>query len=127
MNHHSPPTSLVNIAVSKMDALSRQGNQNWLTNVRKIRESLSIPDLPSQWSSNSVSNRITKTIHSQFDVFYLNQINKQVVSEDDLDHNKLRFYKSFRGSFTQEPYLDLVHNRNQRSWLTRLRISAHQL
>ena len=33
----------------------------------------------------------------------------------------------FKVSFTKEPYLELVHNRNQRSWLTRIRISSHHL
>ena len=46
---------------------------------------------------------------------------------DDQDHNKLRIYRTFKSSFTAEPYLSCVRNRNQRSSLTRLRISAHCL
>ena len=40
------------------------------------------------------------------------------------DHNKLHFYRTFKGSFTKEPYISAINNRNQRCWLTRLRISA---
>ena len=43
------------------------------------------------------------------------------------DHNKLRFYRKFKGSFTCEPYIDMVQNRNQRHFLSRFRTSSHQL
>merc|ERR1712105_27082 len=46
---------------------------------------------------------------------------------DNFDHNKLRVYKSLKSSFTLEPYIEKVRNRNQRSSLTRLRISPHGL
>ena len=49
------------------------------------------------------------------------------IGQDGLDHNKLRLYKTFKGSFKQEPYLSIVNNRNQRAWLSRYRISAHIL
>ena len=41
--------------------------------------------------------------------------------------NKLRLYKTIKGSFKIEPYIDFIRNRNQRCSLTRLRISAHSL
>ena len=41
--------------------------------------------------------------------------------------DKLRLYKTFKGSFSEEPYLSLVPNRNQRAALTILRVSAHHL
>ena len=44
-----------------------------------------------------------------------------------MSHNKLRFYCQLKSSFEREPYIDSVRNRNQRSWLTRVRISAHNL
>ena len=46
---------------------------------------------------------------------------------DNLDHNKLRVYRQFKASFSREPYIEHVRNRNQRSSLTRLRVSAHSL
>ena len=44
-----------------------------------------------------------------------------------MDHNKLRVYRQFKGSFSAEPYVDLVRNRNQRHFLTRFRVSSHNL
>ena len=44
-----------------------------------------------------------------------------------MNHNKLRVYSTLKGSFRREPYIDLVQSRNQRSWLSRLRCSAHHL
>ena len=43
---------------------------------------------------------------------------------DGIDHNKLRFYKTIKGSFTQKPYITNIHNKTQRAWLTRYRVSA---
>jgi hypothetical protein len=67
-------------------------------------------------------------MQSIFDRFYLDQINVFKSSKDDeLNHNKLRMYATLKGSFKREPYIDLVQSRNQRSWLSRLRCSAHHL
>ena len=67
-------------------------------------------------------------MQSIFDRFYLDQINIfKPSNNDDLNHNKLRMYATMKGSFKREPYFDLVQSRNQRSWLTRLRCSAHHL
>ena len=51
----------------------------------------------------------------------------KTTGSDSTDHNKLRTYKLLKSSFTSEPYITLVRNRNQRSNLTRLRVSAHNL
>ena len=45
-------------------------------------------------------------------------------SSDELDHNKLRFYKTLKCSFIQEPYITNILNKTQRAWLTRYRVSA---
>ena len=72
--------------------------------------------------------KISMVLRSKFDAFWIKKINEiQKNKSDNLDHNKLRIYKQFKSSFTREPYLDYVRNRNQRSSLTRLRISTHQL
>ena len=68
-----------------------------------------------------------RKINSKFDRFFLDEVNKVNIGPDGLDHNKLRLYKTFKGSFRQEPYLSIVKNRNQRAWLSRYRISAHNL
>ena len=59
-----------------------------------------------------------------FDRFWLDQINARKLGNDGLDHNKLRFYKTLKGSFTQEPYITNIQNKSQRAWLTRYRVSA---
>ena len=41
--------------------------------------------------------------------------------------NKLRFYSTLKASFSREPYFDIANSRSQRSFLTRLRCSAHNL
>ena len=64
---------------------------------------------------------------SSFDRFWLDQINLVKVGNDNIDHNKLRFYKTIKSFFKPEPYIEFVNNRNQRSSLTRLRTSAHSL
>ena len=46
------------------------------------------------------------------------------MGNDGIDHNKLRFYKTLKGSFTQEPYITNIKNKSQRAWLTRYRVSA---
>ena len=43
------------------------------------------------------------------------------------NHNKLRTYSKVKFGFSRETYLNLVRNRNQRSWLSRLRTSSHNL
>ena len=59
-----------------------------------------------------------------FDRFWLDQINARKLGDDGLDHNKLRFYKTLKGSFTEEPYITDIKNKSQRAWLTRYRVSA---
>ena len=36
-------------------------------------------------------------------------------------------YRLFKSSFTKEPYIDLERNRNQRAFITRLKIGSHLL
>ena len=56
--------------------------------------------------------------------FWLDQINAPKLGSDGANHNKLRFYKTLKGSFTQEPYIKNILNKSQRAWLTRYRVSA---
>ena len=64
---------------------------------------------------------------SIFERFYLDEINQSKIGEDMINHNKLRLYSTFKGSFKREPYLELVQSRNQRAWLSPFRCSAHRL
>ena len=78
--------------------------------------------------NNLSGKKILKSLKSKFDIHFLNKINEFKHSNtDSFDHNKLRTYKTFKSSFTREPYLDLVRNRNQRCFLSRLRVGSHKL
>ena len=48
---------------------------------------------------------IDKIIKSKFDRFYLDEINQLKVGTDGLDHNKLKLYKTLKGSFRIVPYI----------------------
>ena len=60
-------------------------------------------------------------------MFWLAEINKIKLGNDNKNHNKLRFYSSIKGCFKKEPYIDLVPNRAQRADLSRIRISSSRL
>ena len=70
---------------------------------------------------------MTSLLKSKFDRFWLDKIKTPKIGTDGLDHNKLRTYKNLKASFTREPYLDLIRNRNQRSFITMLCVSSHNL
>ena len=71
---------------------------------------------------------LTICLKSRFDRLWLDSVNLTRTSQNDAnDHNKLRTYRMFKGSFSKEPYIDLVRNRNQRSFLSRLRTGSHHL
>ena len=98
---------------------------SWLSRVQKIKTFLKIGECSGK--PKKVGAFFERKINSIFDRFFLDEITKVNIGQDGLDHNKLRLYKTFKGSFKQEPYLSIVNNRNQRAWLTRYRISAHNL
>ena len=83
--------------------------------------------MPSYYKASKVGKIFTQKLSARFDSHYLAEINKIKPDAEGNDRSKLRFYRTYKGSFTREPYLDLVRNRNQRSWLTRVRVSAHNL
>ena len=72
----------------------------------------------------SVGHQLNKKLHSIFDIYWINQINHKKIGNDGIDHNKLRFYRTLKSSFTQEQYISNINNRSQRAWLTRYRVSA---
>ena len=97
----------------------------WYSRVGKIKNHLNIRKLYGK--TDKVAKTLDKNIKSKFDRFYLDEINVVKTGSDGNDHNKLRLYKTFKGSFKQEPYISNVKNRNQRAWLSRYRTSAHNL
>ena len=119
-------TNLIGHVIKEMSKMSNSGQDCWLTRVDKIEQLLNIPK-NLKFTKTSGKN-ITARVKSKFDRFWLDKINEFKPNQtDNIDHNKLRVYRQFKSSFTMEPYIELVRNRNQRSSLTRLRISAHTL
>ena len=94
----------------------------WFSRVKRIKSLLGTPRL--YGCRDSVSKQLNKKLNSVFDRFWLDQINVNKLGTDGLDHNKLRFYKTLKGSFTQEPYITNIKNKSQWAWLTRYRVSA---
>jgi hypothetical protein len=75
----------------------------------------------------SAGKVIGRQIKSRLDRFWLDQINFEKPGSDGNNHNKPRIYSRFKASFTIEPYIECINNRNQRADLTRVRVSAHVL
>ena len=119
-------TNILGHVLKEMTEMSENDQDCWLTRVNKIENILKIPK---NFSLSQTSGKnLTRIVKSKFDRYWLDKINEiKPDKHDNLDHNKLRVYKLFKSSFTTEPYIKLVRNRNQRSSLTRLRISAHTL
>ena len=112
--------SLISMAVREMAIMPHL--DTWHSRVQSIKSLLGISRL--HGCKDSVSLQLNKKLNGAFDRYWIDQINAQKLDSDGMDHNKLRFYKTLKGSFTQEPYISNVLNRSQRSWLTRYRVSA---
>ena len=99
----------------------------WLSKVETLKNSLGLNDSPSMRTRKAVNDLYKSKVQSKFDRFWLEEVNQIKLGPDGKNNNKLRFYNTFKGTFACEPYIEKVRNRNQRHWLTRLRISAHHL
>ena len=97
------PGALVGQALTEMSNDGAVGS--WSYRINQIKNILNIPTYPVYWSDHRVSTDVTEKIKSQFDIFYLNEINKTKLGNDGLNHNKLRFYSTFKGCFKPEYYL----------------------
>ena len=128
MSNKTPLSSLVSQALTEMRVMSDNNVDCWYNRVSKLKTLFDIPHFNNMTNPDLVGKRIKKSIEGKFSVFWKQEVNRvKLVPGSDTDHNKLRFYKTLKSSFTIEPYLSLVENRNQRSWLSRIRISAHRL
>ena len=111
--------SLVSDAIIEMQYMSLKGKDCWLSRVENIQHLLNIPSRPCTKRGNAKS--CTNLLKSKFDRYWIDCINFTKTSPNDTtdksDHNKLRTYRKFKASFTREPYVDMVRNRNQRSFL----------
>ena len=87
-----------------------------------IKTLLGLPRL--HGCKDSISHQLNKKLNSLFDRFWLDEICCEKFGSDGLDHNKSRFYRTLKSSFTQEPYILDIPNRSQQAWLTRYQVSA---
>ena len=118
--------NLIDNVIKEMESMANLGHDSWLTRVGKIEKALKIPQ--NIFFNKSSGKRILSLLKGKFDRYFLDQINHiKIVGTDTRDHNKLSTYKTLKGSFTREPYLTLVRNRNQRSFLSRIRVGSHNL
>ena len=127
LRHRAPSDSLASLALSEMDSLSDSGHDSWLARVKSICKLLNIKTLHSQLSHDSVRGQLKQILRSKFEIFWKDELNDPKLGVDNKSHNKLRFYSQFKSCFKIENYVENVRNRNQRCWLSRLRISAHHL
>ena len=108
--------------------MASSGVDCWLTRVNKVQTLLNISD---RFIFKKSSGKITtSSLKSQFDRHWLDNLNMtktKTNQQDQTDHNKLRTYRTFKSSFTREPYIDLIRNRNQKSSLSRFRTGSHFL
>ena len=111
---------MISMAVREMAELPHL--DTWNRRIKNIKFLFGIAHL--RGSKDSVSRFLNRKLRSVFDVFWLDQINTPKCDKDGVDHNKLRFYKKLKGSFTKEPYVTEIQNKSQRAWLTRYRVSA---
>ena len=118
--------TLVSLVYRSMEISSQQGKDCWLDRVTKIKSNFGI-NLPIACRPEAIGPNIKKVLFSKFEKFWIETINKVNLDKHGKDRNKLRFYKTFKGCFKREPYIDLVKNRNQRCHLTRMRTSCHTL
>ena len=109
-----------------MTKFTASGGDCWLSKINQIKGSLGV-NTDNVRKPFSLSKVVNKAVKGKFDRYWLESVNQIIPNHEGRDTNKLRFYKSLKGSFTEEPYLSSVINRNQRSSLTRLRVSAHHL
>ena len=114
-------TSLVYAAYQEMKAQAEDDQDCWVSRVETIKSLFGIK-LHGEMSEDSVTRIIKKTIQSKFQLFWKDQ-----VLGEEPGANKLRFYSQLKSCFSQEPYIAKVPNRSQRSWLARIRTSAHNL
>ena len=86
---------------------------SWYTRVEKIKNLFGIKRL--YCKPDKAGLVFDKIIKSKYDRFYLDEINMAKIGTDGLDHNKLRLYKTLKGSFQTEPYVTNIKSQNMHS------------
>ena len=127
LRHRAPSDSLASLALSEMESWAESGHDCWLARVKSISEQLNLKNLHAQLSPDSVRGQLKKVLRSKFELFWKDEVNSAKLGADHVSHNKLRFYSQLKSCFKTENYVEIVKNRNQRCWISRLRVSAHNL
>ena len=122
-------SSLISDVIQEMKLFASLGSDCWLTRVNKIQQLLHIQDIP--LFRRAQGKKVTNAIKSKFDKYWLDNLNSTGSNNSNVtgqsDHSKLRTYRTFKSSFTREPYVDLIRNRNPKSFISRLRTGSHHL
>ena len=75
----------------------------WYNRIDNVKKLFNIRILYGK--SEKVGKSIDKMFRSEFGRFFLDEINQSKIGPDGCDHNKLRLYKKYKGSFATEPYI----------------------
>ena len=117
---------MIGHVLEEMEKLKNINCDSWLTRVCKIEKVINIPQ--NIFYNKTSGKKILAILKSRFDLNFILKINEvKQTNSDPMDHNKLRTYRTLKSSFTREPYIDLVRNRNQRCFISRLRVGSHNL
>ena len=108
----SHKNSLIALAYTEMCSFAAAGTDCWLTRVNKMKNSLGI-SVNSSCSQSVANKHLKNQVEGKFQVYWLDSIKQVRLNQDGRDQNKLRLYKTFKGSFNEEPYITQVVNRNQ--------------
>ncbi len=93
---------------------------SWISSVKFVFTQLNLKtmyDCPQNFTTNQIIRKVIGKLKSVFRASW----------NDMLQASKLRTYRTFKGVFSFEPYLNIVKPYNHRVALTRFRISAHRL
>ena len=98
---NSDKNSLISKTVREM--ADKPYLDTWYRRVQNMKELLGIQQL--QGCKESMDIQLNKKLKSTFDMFWIDKVCSTKIGNDGCDHNKLRFYKTLKSSFTQEPYI----------------------
>ena len=99
--------SIISAAFKEMKTMLSEGKDCWHLRVNKLRNLLDVPIVTPHVNFDTVGKKLSQCFKSNFEECWLDSIN-QVDTKNctcPLDHNKLRLYKQFKGSFTPKPYI----------------------
>ena len=88
--------SIISKAVEEMKSNANPNLNSWWGRVEKIKLNLGIRYSPFS-KLDLIGENIKNQVKSKFENYWLREINKIKVGEDNLNHNMLRFYSNIKG------------------------------